>query len=421
MLQKNVFGFDFGTSNSAIASIKDSTISPILLENNNPIIPTALFYKATINEYTVDYGKKALENLEDGEIGRCFRSIKSSLGNDTFNDQFRIGYFVKSFEDVIYDFVKYSLEKAQQQTNGEIDGLIIGRPVQFVDDNPAQDKIAQNQLATVIKNLGVKNFDFQYEPIAAAISYEQSIEKPALALVIDLGGGTSDFTVIKVCKEYSKKADRKEDILATKGIHIGGNDVDSRLSMEHIMPYLGSESIYKQTNSPINKTLFHNMTLWHRIHLLNEVKHFNFLKNIPSALKDPANFRKFLKVIKSREGYQLANLIEKSKIKLTKDQQVNLDLDEIIEDLEINIKQDEFSNYIAGLINSLTKTIDDTLLEANVKNDEIEYLFFTGGTSLIPAIYNTIRSKFKNAKAINNNTFLSVTNGLAIDAHNKFY
>src|SRR5690606_23202398 len=117
--------------------------------------------------------------------------------------------------------------------------VVMGRPVQFVDDDPVADREAQGQLEAAVRAQGFSEIAFQFEPIAAALDYERQVTAERLALIVDLGGGTSDFTIIRVGPERARKVDRADDILATAGVHIGGTDFDRLLSMSRVMPELG--------------------------------------------------------------------------------------------------------------------------------------------------------------------------------------
>src|SRR5690606_29390761 len=116
---------------------------------------------------------------------------------------------------------------------------VFGRPVHFVDDDPRNDQLAQDTLADIAREVGFEHVEFQYEPLAAAFSYEQTLQAEQCVTVVGIGGGTSDFSMVRLAPERAARLDRQPDILATAGVHIGGAEFDNYLRLGSVRPDLG--------------------------------------------------------------------------------------------------------------------------------------------------------------------------------------
>src|SRR5690606_781085 len=214
-------GLDFGTSNSTLSFIApDGQPSLVPLEGAQATIPSVLFFG--FEDDSLHFGRAAVAEYVTGAEGRLMRSLKSVLGTSLYADTTRIKAKRLGFGEIIGTFVGEVKRRAEAQLGGELTDVVMGRPVQFVDDDPVADAEAQGQLEAAVRAQGFRNILFQFEPIAAALDYERHVTDEKLALIVDLGGGTSDFSLVRVAPERAGAADRSGDILATNGVHIGG-------------------------------------------------------------------------------------------------------------------------------------------------------------------------------------------------------
>ena len=227
-------GIDFGTSNSLVAIAEnEEKIQPVELEYNDVVVPTALFFGQEKL-----YGKSAINAYLAGMPGRFMRGMKSLLGSKTETDGTYIdGHFV-SFAELVKTFLHFLKFKSDKKADQNLENVVVGRPVHF-DSDPEEDKAAQDTLERICHQIGFKNVGFQYEPIAAALHYEHTIKSEELTFVADLGGGTSDFSVIRLSPQAHKKGDRSSDILANDSVHVAGTDLDKNISYDIVMPYFG--------------------------------------------------------------------------------------------------------------------------------------------------------------------------------------
>ena len=200
-------GIDFGTSNSAMAwAAPGGTARLIALEGEATAMPTAVFYNS--EDLSTHFGRDAVTQYLEGTEGRLMRSLKSLLGSPLLLETTVVNNRQVSFQDIIATFLATLRERAAQALGAAPTRVVMGRPVHFVDDDPERDALAQQSLLEAARAVGFTEVSFQLEPIAAALDYERRLDSERTVLVVDLGGGTSDFTVVRLGPERMKQADR---------------------------------------------------------------------------------------------------------------------------------------------------------------------------------------------------------------------
>ena len=224
LLKHTTLGIDFGTSNSAMAVRQGAGAAQMIaLEGAAHTLPTALFFNA--EDHQTHFGRDAVGQYLAGNEGRLMRSLKSLLGSALLQDKTLVHNKLVSYQDIISLFLRMLAHKAEEALGGMPARVVLGRPVHFVDDDLARDQQAEDALRHAALGAGFEHVSFQLEPIAAALDYEQRIDHEALVLVVDIGGGTSDFTVVRLGPQRMARAERGSDVLATTGVHIGGTDL----------------------------------------------------------------------------------------------------------------------------------------------------------------------------------------------------
>ena len=204
-------GLDFGTSNSTVSLVRAARPELVPVEGDKPTIPSAVFFSSARKE--VAYGRAAIAKYTDGEVGRFMRAIKSILGYGLFHETTPIQGKQVALSKVLTLFLDHLKRAAENCAGEEILDAVLGRPVQFIENDPAADRQAQDDLEAAARSVGFRNIEFQYEPIAAALDYELAVRKEELVFVVDIGGGTADFSIVRVSPERSRKADRLADVL----------------------------------------------------------------------------------------------------------------------------------------------------------------------------------------------------------------
>ena len=416
-LPANALGIDFGTSNSTVGWWRAGAEPLLELEDGKITLPSVVFFNT--EERRPVYGRLALHEYLDGYEGRLMRSLKSLLGSKLLKSETTVLGSALPFRDLLGFFIGELKKRAESFAGREFEQVVMGRPVFFVDDDPVADQEAANTLVAVANKIGFKDVSFQFEPIAAAFDYERTVAREERVLIVDIGGGTSDFSLIRLSPERRNQADRQSDILATGGVHIGGTDFDKQLSLEGVMPLFGYGSRMK--SDAFMPTSYHlNLATWHTINAVYAQKSQLALQNMRYDIVDPTGIDRLFKLIEQRAGHWLAMQVEESKIALTEHDQHRIDLQRVESGLEAVLDRALFDQAIGGLLERVTASVAELLNQAGVKAGEIDTVFFTGGSSGIPALRQSICALLPNARATEGNTFGSIGSGLAIEAKKRY-
>ena len=412
-------GMDFGTSNSTLA-ISTGNQPPRLvpLESGQPTIPTALFYSFDTDE--TRFGRDAMRTYVDGADGRLLRAIKSVLGTSLFNDTTRVKRKLLGFGDIVATFIAEVKARAEADLGHEIDRLVCGRPVRFVDDDDAADRVAQGQLEAALRQAGYRDIAFQFEPIAAALDYEQNVTREEIGIVADIGGGTSDFTVIRLSPERARSADRKADILSTGGVHVGGTDLDRLLSLRKVMPLLGYGTLTADGKRPVPSSPYVDLATWHRINRLYGAPVMAELTSTHKEAADPKRIEKLIAIVEGRLGHALAARVEDVKIALSDADVARFSFHADDVALDAPVSRDDLDAAIAGAARKIADAAHETLKRAGIGADAVDTLIVTGGTTRVPAVSEVLSELFPAARRVATDAFGSVGLGLAIEAGRRF-
>ena len=352
-------GFDFGTSNSAIGHAAEAHPSLIPLQDGRVSIPTAVFF--SFEDGTVAYGREAVARYLERENGRLLRSLKSLLGSSLIYDQTQIGSRRLRFDEIISLFMGYVRNAA-----GKPKSVVIGRPVYFVDGDEKADQSAEDQLRQAAELAGFEHIEFQLEPIAAALDYERHVTAEELAFVVDIGGGTSDFCIVRVSPDRRGQPDRMSDILACSGVHIGGTDFDRRLELDAVLPHLGLGAKLRQKNMEPPSWWYQDLATWQRINYLYDQKVFADIRRVRHEMLEPEKLERLLEVIEHRKGHALLTAVENAKIELSAESRVRLDLHKLAGIEPIDLTRKQFERAVAEQIGRIDATIRTTLRESNL-------------------------------------------------------
>ncbi len=411
-------GIDFGTSNSTVGVIEDGRPRLVALEGDDVTLPSAIFFNFEDNSTAL--GRRAIGDYTDGVEGRLMRALKSVLGSSLAHEKTRIKARSIAFTDIIGLFVHHLKERLESHAGGPVENVVLGRPVQFVDDDPKADAEAQAELEKAARRQGFSHIDFQYEPIAAALDYERTVAREELALIVDMGGGTSDFSVVRVSPERAAASDRKADILANRGIHIGGTDFDRLLSIAHVMPALGYLTPTRDGKRNLPAGYFIDLATWQRINLLYTPRAMLDLRQIRFEAARPDLVERMIEVVEQRFGHALATKVEKAKIALTDNDEAAIEVALPGAKFTAGLTRRSLEDTIRAEVGRVTQTVADTLSQAGVKPADITAVFLTGGSTAIPLARHSILSLVPGAKVAQGDAFGSVGLGLALDAQRKF-
>lgn len=410
-----ILAIDFGTSNSTVGCPTPAGPRLIEVEGTHVTIPSAIFFN--VEDECVQFGRSAIDAYTQHYEGRLLRALKSVLGSSLIDETTDVGGQPVAFKDIIDRFLGHLKAKAEAKVGHAVDDVILGRPVWFIDNDPQKDKAAQDQLEAIARRCGFKHVDFQYEPIAAALDYESRVGGEELALIADLGGGTSDISIVRVSPAQHMKVDRKGDVLANTGVHIGGTDYDKLLSLDQVMPHLGYKTRQrKHPGRELPSSVYFDLATWHRIVLLNGNSATTLLKDLHYMAEQPELVHRLLRVVREQTGHQLAGDVEKAKIALSDQDLATMALPYVEADLAIELSQTAFERATSGETQKIVDCIHECLNQAGVGPDAITTLFLTGGTSAIPAVRAACEATVPRARAVAGDRFGSVGIGLTIHA-----
>ncbi|MDJ1472101.1 Hsp70 family protein [Xanthocytophaga flava] len=411
-------GIDFGTSNSSIAVANNGNISLVPIEGTSVTIPSAIFYP--YKEAVPHYGRAAIRMFFERKEGRFMRSLKRVLGTSVMKQGTIINGRPIKFEKIIAEFLVNLKAKAESIAGKEIEHVVMGRPVHFVDNDLEADKRAEAELREVARSLGFAHIDFQFEPIAAAFAHEVKLSGEKLAIVVDLGGGTSDFTVIRLSNQYVHKTDRASDILANTGVRIGGNDFDKDLSLAVVMPELGYKTTYGDKKLEVPLKPYFDLSEWSKINFLYTTKMVVHTRQLLFQSHDKTRFGRLLRVLEQESGHALLASVEDTKIALTGQAEYNASFEFIEDSFSIQIKRDLFEDAIREEVEKISDSAKQCIQEAGVKREDIDLVILTGGTTEVPLVQQEFKLLFPNAAIADENKLSSVGLGLAYDSQNKF-
>lgn len=408
-------GLDFGTSNSTLSVMRGNRPFLVPLEGGRPTLPSAIFFN--VEDRKTYLGKAALDEHVSGAEGRLMRSLKSVLGTSLMSEATKVGRRSLPFSDVIAAFLRHMKKTAEDSLGEKLKHVVVGRPVFFVDDDPLADAKAQAQLRDIVSSVGFERVEFQYEPIAAAYEFDRDRTRTGeLSLVVDIGGGTSDFSVVR---SPSRDGGSADDILATYGVHIGGNNLDRILALEELMPLLGYRTDLRD-GKPVPSWPFHDLSTWHRVNTLYTHKVRTLVSQLAQEAARPDLLARLVEVLAQKNGHYLLARAEALKLALSDEEiavmKFNIDRSEYA----VEVSRAKFAEMIGESLQALRNAVAKTLDLAGLPVAQVRSVFLTGGTTLSPTVRALFRGMFPDSETILGDSFGSVGSGLAIDAARRF-
>jgi hypothetical chaperone protein len=413
----SICGLDFGTSNTTLGTIDDNTPVLAALELDHTTIPSAIFYEA---DGGVRIGRRAIEAYVDGVNGRLMRSLKSVLGTSLIEETTRLGRQRVRFRDVIASYLGAVKRRAEQATGRELRDVVHGRPVHFVDNAPDADRKAEQTLREIAQEVGFADVTFQFEPIAAALDYERQLGAEEVALIADIGGGTSDFSIVRLGPQRHGKADRAADILANDGVRIGGTDFDQKLSLGVVMPLFGFGSPMKRAGLDVPSSYFHDLATWSNINRMYEPKVTADIRQVRQEASEPELLDRLLRVVEEQRGHTLAMEVEDAKIALSDKRQAEIPLAWVQPGLSAGIARPDLVSHTRQLADRISARIKICLTQAGLSAKDIDAVFLTGGSVKLAHVRKAITAALPSARIVEGDIFGAVGKGLTIEALRRY-
>jgi hypothetical chaperone protein len=389
----------------------------VKIENDNETIPTTLFF---LPNGSLFYGSAATEAFIRNEDGRYIHSIKSILGSSMMNEYTMINNKWIKFSVIIGRFISFLKTKLDAHGGENIDSVVFGRPVKFSETDETLDTQAEDMLAEIAKKSGFKFVEFQYEPVAAAFSHEQNIPDEKLAIVVDVGGGTSDFTMIKIGGKLKDKTNRSDDILANSGVKVGGNAFDKELSFHGFMPLLGKDTTLGEKNLPMPSYIYYELSDWSGINLMYSKKNVREIRKIYNESNNREKTHRMMKLIETERAHELLGIVEKAKINLTHAISTECILTPVKDKPSAIITRSQFDEYAIGTYEKIRCSMEECIKLSGKQANQIDMVIMTGGSTEINNVKNIVHSIVPNAIISEQNKFFSVCEGLAYEAQRRF-
>ncbi len=444
-----MIGFDYGTSNCAVGVMRNGQPEIVSLPEHGRFIPSTLYapnrdvivhwlyqglsqsdkvlfkkqrsqplQKAqhALRELVLDgispdlfFGQAALARyLDEPEEGYYIKSPKSFLGASGLVDA-----QINLFEDIVAAMmlnIKRLTETAEQR---DITQAVIGRPINFQGlKGEESNRQAISVLTNAAKRVGFKDVEFQYEPVAAGFEYEASLTQETKVLVVDIGGGTTDCSMLLMGPEFKSSITRESHLLAHSGIRVGGNDFDIQLALKGIMPNLGMNGFLK-TGKPMPVASYRQAVSINNVNEQTEFysqSHRRYLQELLRDAVEPEEFARLIRVHDNKLSYRLVNGAEQAKIGLSEQHSQTVLLDDISPELSAELSRDLMLEASASQLSHIAQMMKDAVAQAATQPDVV---FVTGGTAKSPVLSQFLKAQMPNTPLIVGDHFGSVTVGLA--------
>ena len=416
-------GFDFGTTNSsiAIADARGGTrlaafpFAGALTESFRSVLYLEQLKAAgrtTLKSWT---GPGAIEQyLAADTKGRLVQSLKSFLSSRNLVATEVFGRRVE-LEELISLMLRDIRNAAEEQFGVPVRSAVVGRPVRFVGaDTEADSEYAAERLGRALMKAGFEEVTFELEPAGAAYFYESTLDHDELILIGDFGGGTSDFSVLRVGPGMR---DRKGTVLSNDGVGLAGDAFDARLVRNVVSPVLGAGTMMRSGMDkvlPVPNWVYRKLERWHHLSFLKSKETLDMLETVKRQAFEPGGIEGLLHLVRGDLGYYLHQSVQKAKADLSHHEMTILNYSDGIVEIHEPVRREDFERWIAPELSEIEKAVDRSLDSAGVDRRDIERVFLTGGTSFVPAVRRIFETRFGAERIRSGNEFTSVARGLAL-------
>ncbi len=407
-----ILGIDFGTSNTAAGVMVAGRPHLIEVEPGKKTLPTSVFFD--YDRKVTTYGSVANAALIDGREGRFMRALKSVLGTPLMREKRHIAYERLTLIEVVARFLRMLRERAEAETGQTYDVALSGRPVRFHSTDAARNAQAEVDLREAYLIAGYRDVSFMYEPEAAALA-SGPLDKGALGLIVDIGGGTSDFSLFERDGGTTR-------IIASHGVRVGGTDFDRSISIAEVMPLLGRGAEVRNTLGPgrhiAPNAIFNDLATWQKIPFVYTAEYRRMAKDFVKLGIDPSLFVRLKTVLDMELGHDIAFAVEAGKIQINKPDvmQAGIDLRTIEAELWARFTKAAMSEVLADHAAQIRICATETLEMANIAPNQIGKVVFVGGSSLLHVVEDVMITMFPDATLERAEAFTAVADGLAIAA-----
>ena len=451
-------GFDFGTSNCAMGIVdNDNKVQLLPIDDGEVFMPSTLYsldrdlicesaaLLMTDKNSQDDYMFQRTEQLASARRVHMNEDIPADMqavfvGQEAYAQYLNFpgeGYFVKSiksflgssglhlkatelFEDIVTVMMLNIKQRAEASLGQTIKHTVIGRPVNFQGVDPTESNRRAIEILTVAaERAGFKSVEFLFEPLAAGLDFEMGLTENKTVLVVDVGGGTTDCSMVSMGPSFRDKTVRLDDVLGNSGSRVGGNDFDIQLAGNAFMPLFGLHSHFKGGG------IIPNQVFWNAVRTNNLVEQATFnskqtgynLKRYLAECEQPALFSRFINLRDDKKNHQLVRVAEKTKIFLSENSHCDVDLAFVEESLACAVTREQFALAVGRNVASMLKLVDEVMSQSACLPDLV---YITGGAAKSQVIRDAVAQKLKGIEIIDGDHFGSVAKGLTVWAQRLF-
>ena len=426
-----VVGIDFGTTNSSVA---------LAMGDEVQLASFSAFGQDTFSFRSVVYleqvkteagarrvhsstGPAAIQHyLEAEKKGRLIQSLKSYLPSRTFTGTSIFGRHY-TLERLVSQMLTDLRENAERQFGQPIRHALAGRPVRFVGaESDADDAYAVSRLRSAFELAGFESVEFEFEPVAAAYSYESTLDHDELILIGDFGGGTSDFSLLRVGPGVRRRGRSAEDMLGISGVALAGDAFDARIVRKLVSPALGSDSFARSMDKMLPAVpawIYSNLERWHYLSFLRTRDVMEIVRSARLRALEPKKIQALTDLIEEDLGYQLHQAVQRVKFELSSSDAAEFRFFDGSMDLRISVTRTDFEAWIADELHAIEGSVDSLLASSGIDSRRVDRVFLTGGSSFVPAVRRIFTRRFGEDRVRSGNEFTSVARGLALTARSR--
>src|SRR5665213_2614273 len=423
-MKSNGIGIDFGTTNSSIARAhgpRDVQLAQFLYLGELADAYRSLLYMERVKEGARTAvrswsGPDGIEHyLSADPKGRLMQSLKSFLSSRSLLSTEIFGRRYK-LEDLIARILGDLRKKAEHQFGVPIQSAIVWRPVKFVGAETEEDnRYAEWRLREAFLAAGYESVEFELEPIAAARYYESTLDHEELILIGDFGGGTSDFSLLRVGPDIQRKGRTSADMLGNAGIGLAGDAFDAKIVRHLVAPALGAGSEMRFMNKILSVPgwVYAKLEHWHHLSFLKARDVMEMLKDVQAHAIEPKKIAALTHLIKEDLGYQLHRSVQKVKSDLSSNASATFKFSDGVVNLEAVLKRSVFEEWIEEELKQIESCVDSLFISSGAQHKDVDAVFLTGGSSFVPAVRRIFERRFGTSRIRAGNEFTSVARGLA--------
>ncbi|MBO6891524.1 MAG: Hsp70 family protein [Roseibium sp.] len=415
---RQTIGLDFGASNTVAVTARgtDGTVPVSFTDRDDTFtsLPTVLSFldRGAARALNAEVGPWAIRQFLEslGDV-RFIQSLKTFAASRAFKGTGVFGVRFE-FEDLMATFLSLAFDRAGGTFDPASTRLVVGRPVEFAGHNPDED-LAMTRYRQAFRKVGFEDILFVMEPVGAAFSFAQSLDKDTTILVADLGGGTTDYSLMRF---ETQAGHLSATPLGRGGIGIAGDTFDYRIIDKVVLPKLGKGSLYESMGKELEvpPNLFSNFARWHMLSIFKTSDDFKEMQKLLRYCLEPQKIETFIELVEEDQGYPLYKSVSETKALLSSEDEAELVFTPLGNDFKASVTRADFESWIASDLAKMDQALDATFKRAGISENEIDRVFMTGGTSFVPAVRRQFANRFGQERISGGNELTSVANGLAL-------